>query len=321
MALDVRNEPNHRPNVVQRRGLLTSVMTLAMLALASAPIEAQTGQITGTVVDAQSGAPLSEVQVYLVGQTLGALSRADGRFLILNVPAGSYDLRAERIGFGAETQTVQVTAGGTATSTFRLGSQALGLDEIVVTGTAGAARRREIGNSITQLNLADVPDRPVQVTDLLQGSAPGVEITGGCGEARPGQGHPPARQLVRVHDEPADHLHRRRAHAEPAAPHREQPRHRQRPRRPRLGEPAGQHQPERHRADRGHQGFGGHDAVRDRGLRRRDPGLHQAGLLGRPGVDGRGPAGDRVDQEVRPERRGLPEHGALHARPVVGWRL
>src|SRR5690606_18321472 len=82
--------------------------------------------------------------------------------------------------------TVSVTASGTATLDFTLGTEALGLDEIVVTGTAGSARRREVGNSITQLNVADIPDRPVEVTDLLQGSAPGVEITGGSGEA--GQG-------------------------------------------------------------------------------------------------------------------------------------
>src|SRR5690606_21567689 len=156
------------------------------LGLTAPAVQAQTGQITGRVTDAQSGGPLSEVQVYLVGQELGTLSRADGRFLILNLPAGTYEVRAERIGFASSTESVNVTAGGTATVDFSLGSQALGLDEIVVTGTAGAARRREIGNAITQINVADVPDRPVQVTDMLQGAAPGVDIIGGSAEA--GQG-------------------------------------------------------------------------------------------------------------------------------------
>jgi len=184
-VLAARSAGAQRSAVGWRSGLL-GLVVLALLALGAPVAEAQTGQITGTISNAQSGAPISEVQVYLIGQTLGALSRADGRFLILNVPAGSYEVRAERIGFEAQTQTVQVAAGGTASLDFRLGTQALGLDEIVVTGTAGAARRREIGNSITQLNVSDIPDRPVQVTDLLQGSAPGVEITGGSAEA--GQG-------------------------------------------------------------------------------------------------------------------------------------
>ncbi|MEX2466138.1 MAG: TonB-dependent receptor [Gemmatimonadota bacterium] len=179
MALDVRNEPTRRSNGVQRKGLLTSLMTLAMLALMTVPVQAQTGQVTGRVLDAQSGGPLSEVQVYIPGLQLGALSRADGRFLILNVPAGTHELVAERIGLSSATESITVAAGSTVTIDFSLESAALGLDEIVVTGAAGSARRREIGNSITQLNISEVRDRPADVSTLLQGSAPGIEITGG----------------------------------------------------------------------------------------------------------------------------------------------
>ncbi len=154
--------------------------------LLAAPASAQTGQIAGAVTDAQSGGPVSEVQVYIIGLQLGSLTRADGRYLILNVPVGTHELRVERIGYEPQEQSVTVTAGGTTVADFALASQALGLDEIVVTGTAGASRRREIGNSITQLNIADVPERPVLVSDLLQGSAPGIEMTGGSGQL--GQG-------------------------------------------------------------------------------------------------------------------------------------
>ena len=149
-------------------------------------VQGQNGQITGTVTAAGTGAPLGEVQVYLVGRDQGSLSRSDGRYLIVNVPAGNYELRAERIGYAPQTSTIQVTAGGTTAADFRLDEQALGLDEIVVTGTAGASRRREVGNAIAQINVADVPDQPTSTMSLLQGSAPGVEITGGSGEM--GQG-------------------------------------------------------------------------------------------------------------------------------------
>ncbi len=185
MALDVRTEPTQR-SAGLRRGLFATAAAVAALALSSLPALAQTGQVTGRVVDAQSGGPLSEVQVFIPGLQLGSLSRADGRFLILNVPAGTHTLRAERIGLGAVEQSITVTAGGTTNIDLRMESQALGLDEIVVTGAAGSARRREIGNSITQLSVADVPDRPTQVTNLLQGAAPGIEITGGSGQL--GQG-------------------------------------------------------------------------------------------------------------------------------------
>jgi outer membrane receptor protein involved in Fe transport len=164
----------------------TGLLVFALMAIGGTAVDAQTGQITGTITDATSSAPLSEVQVYLVGLQLGSLSRADGRFLILNVPAGTYSLRAERIGLGAVEQEVTVTSGGTAVVDIALESQALGLDEIVVTGAAGSARRREIGNSITAINVADIQDKPVTTSAMLQGAGPGIEITGGDGQA--GQG-------------------------------------------------------------------------------------------------------------------------------------
>ena len=58
---------------------------------------------------------------------------------------------------------------------FQLESQALGLDEIVVTGTAGASRRREIGNTISQINVDDIP------ADTF---APNLEVSGVLGRDR-----------------------------------------------------------------------------------------------------------------------------------------
>jgi TonB-linked SusC/RagA family outer membrane protein len=161
------------------RAGLSALLALALVGLTAPTVHAQAGQVTGVVTNAQTGAALSEVRVYRPGLDRGAPTRADGRFLILNVPAGTHDLRAERIGFGGITQTVTVTAGGTATVNFSLETQALGLDEIVVTGTAGAATRREIGNTISQISVDDVPDAPRQVSDMLQAQAPGLDVYGG----------------------------------------------------------------------------------------------------------------------------------------------
>ncbi|MEQ9397614.1 MAG: TonB-dependent receptor [Longimicrobiales bacterium] len=137
---------------------------------------AQNGQIAGQVTDAASGRPMDAVQVYLSNTSLGTLTNAQGRFLMLNVPTGTYSLTAERIGFGTVTQQVTVAAGQTATVTLTMESAALGLDELVVTGTAGAARRREVGNSISQLSLADIPEPSASVDGLLQARVPGMMV-------------------------------------------------------------------------------------------------------------------------------------------------
>jgi len=73
----------------------TTPLAAGVLALFLAPpLEAQeNGRITGVVTESGSGGPVSEAQVYLPDQALGGLSRANGRYLIINVPPGTYTVR------------------------------------------------------------------------------------------------------------------------------------------------------------------------------------------------------------------------------------
>ena len=158
---------------------LSPIVLVAALASGALPGLAQgqeTGRIVGRVTARETGAPISAAQVYLPALQLGGLSRQNGSYLILGVPAGTHEVRVERIGLATATQQVTVTAGGVVTVNFQLATEALGLDEIVVTGTAGAARRREVGNTINQINVADVPARATQATELLVAAAPGVSL-------------------------------------------------------------------------------------------------------------------------------------------------
>ena len=65
---------------------LTGVALVALPALLAVPAQAQTGQIVGVVTDGQSGAPLSEVQVYIPGTGLGALTRQAVSYTHLTLP-------------------------------------------------------------------------------------------------------------------------------------------------------------------------------------------------------------------------------------------
>jgi outer membrane receptor protein involved in Fe transport len=173
-----------KPGVLSFGTSVTSaVVLLSFLFLFAGSADAQgVGRITGRVADAQGGTPLGEVQVFIVGQGLGALTGSNGRFLIPNVAPGTYQLRAERIGLAGVSQQVTVSGGQTIEVSFEMTTQALGLDEIVVTGTAGAARRREIGNTIAQIRPSDLPSRPTDVQELLRGAAPGLNISSSAGD-------------------------------------------------------------------------------------------------------------------------------------------
>ena len=47
---------------------------------------------------------------------------------------------------------------------------------MVVTGEAGAARRREIGNTISQLDVATLREPVRSIEGILQGRAPGLMV-------------------------------------------------------------------------------------------------------------------------------------------------
>jgi TonB-dependent starch-binding outer membrane protein SusC len=168
--------------------VITRHSTLAglLLLLRAMPACAQTGTITGRVTDAQSGMPLDGVEVMVVGRNLAGLSRSDGRFLITSVPQGPSTLRAERIGYAPLERTAIVPAGAAIAVDFALTVRPFDFDEIVVTGTPSGARQREIGHTVTRLEVEELSAREVTLSDFLQGAAVGVEITGASGEA--GQG-------------------------------------------------------------------------------------------------------------------------------------
>ena len=165
----------------RRRGRAFACLgaALALTALTAVPAVAQNGTITGTVTEASTMRPMGSAQVYLANTSLGTLTNQAGRFLILNVPPGTYNVTVQRIGYAKATQQVVLSGGGTAEANFAKEPQALGLDEIVVTGTAGAARRREVGNSISQVNIADVPETPTSVDGLLAGRVAGMSVMQG----------------------------------------------------------------------------------------------------------------------------------------------
>ncbi len=145
-------------------------------AIASLPARRLQGTLTGRITDARTGAALPGVQVNIPALGLGTISQPNGRYLMPEVPVGSHEIRAERIGYEVSTQQVQVAEGETAELNFRLVERALALDEIVVTGTAGGTQRRAIGNVVESINADDVlSTAPIQnVQQLLSQRSTGM---------------------------------------------------------------------------------------------------------------------------------------------------
>jgi TonB-dependent starch-binding outer membrane protein SusC len=143
----------------------------------------QTGTIAGQILEEGTGQGMSGVQVSVEGTGIGTVSGANGAFQLTDVPAGEVEVVAQMIGFASQSRTVQLQAGETVQLEFMLSPQALDLDEIVVTGTAGGTQRRALGASLSSIDAASLTEvAPVtSMEQLLQGRAAGVVGLGSTG--------------------------------------------------------------------------------------------------------------------------------------------
>ena len=164
-----------------RCGVRLSVVVTVTATLAT-PVWAQVGSITGSVVELGNLQPLDNAQISIPGTGIGGLSTVAGRYLLVNVPAGSHTLEVRLIGYAIVEQTVTVTDGGTAIANFELARSAIELGEIVITGAGQATERRRLGNTVAALNISEIEYAPVSSTsEILQARIPGVDVqmTGG----------------------------------------------------------------------------------------------------------------------------------------------
>jgi hypothetical protein len=89
--------------------------------------------ITGTVVDDSTSTPLQNVDVFIAHTTLGSGTDQNGRFTIPNIPTGSYEIVASRVGYLFETRRMTVSDSGIKEISIRLKPSAVQVREVVVT--------------------------------------------------------------------------------------------------------------------------------------------------------------------------------------------
>ncbi|HEX6629497.1 MAG TPA: SusC/RagA family TonB-linked outer membrane protein [Gemmatimonadaceae bacterium] len=151
------------------------------------PLRAQgtQGVVAGTVVAAGTMRPLANAQIAVEGTQLGTTSDAQGRFRLSGVSGTTARLTVRLIGYRPADQEVQV---GSTDLRIVMSERAIELNEVVVTGTAGATEKRAIGNSVTTVDVAAVTaTQPVRsFQDLVTGRASGVSVVGSSGQVGSG---------------------------------------------------------------------------------------------------------------------------------------
>lgn len=141
------------------------------------------GNVSGVVTDVNSGAKMPGVNIVVVGSTSGAATDTEGRYSITNLAAGSYVLEARFLGYQSLRKNVTIVDGQTVTVNFELKEVFMGLEEVVVTGTAGDARKKAVGNAVSTVKVAEITSLTTRsnVGELLQSQTPGLTMLPGSG--------------------------------------------------------------------------------------------------------------------------------------------
>lgn len=71
----------------------------------------ETGSVVGSVTEAGTEAPVQGVQVTIPSLDIGGMTNIQGRFLLMNVPPGTYTLHIQREGFVTQEAEVEVRKG------------------------------------------------------------------------------------------------------------------------------------------------------------------------------------------------------------------
>lgn len=159
-------------------------LSLTGLQMSTRPIIAQeqaksVGIIEGKIVNSVTQQPIVGARISVVGTKLGAISNADGKFVVRNVPAGIYRVQAVSLGFESFVQTdVIVSSGKPYTITIPLQERVVELEGVEVQDSYFRKGIESI-TSTQLLNAEDTRRAPGGQEDVIRAVSllPGVAVT------------------------------------------------------------------------------------------------------------------------------------------------
>jgi outer membrane receptor for ferrienterochelin and colicins len=134
--------------------------------------------IIGHVVSGGNHIPFATVSVK--GTTMGVNTDETGHYQLINLPVGTYTLKAQSVGYKPSEKEVTVKAGETIEIKFELEEDLLGLEEVVITADRSEMKRTE---SVTIVNtLSPKLFSSAQSVTLSEGLSfsPGIRIENNC---------------------------------------------------------------------------------------------------------------------------------------------
>lgn len=136
------------------------ILSLLIFALFPVLLFSQTNQyqLSGTIVDRQTDEPLAGASISFQNTTIGTSTDSDGNFDFSAEPEeGDYKLNVSFIGYA--NHTVDITLGSETEidlGEISIRQDIIGAEEVVITGASALTSKRQLGNSITTLDVDDI---------------------------------------------------------------------------------------------------------------------------------------------------------------------
>ena len=156
------------------------ILSVFVLLLLSGTLFAQNISVTGKVVD-QNGQPVAGASVLVVGTNTGAITNAEGAYLI-NAP-GNAILQFSFIGF----ETLKEPVSNRKVVNVTLSEAAVSMQEVVVTALGIKKEKKALGYSVQDIKTDEImKNKQTNVINSLAGKVAGVNITQSSGAAGAG---------------------------------------------------------------------------------------------------------------------------------------
>ena len=176
-----------------------SILTFCLIILSfSSALAQNTGTIKGFVYDKTNENPVPFANVVIEGTKLGAVAANNGYYIINDVPAGTYTLKASFIGYTETSVETKVSANGIISANIYLSESTELLDEVEIS----AARKERDTKVLTSVVTLD----PKEITRFSVGGdadiikaiqvLPGVITTGDQGGQLYIRGGAPIQNLI-----------------------------------------------------------------------------------------------------------------------------
>jgi TonB-linked SusC/RagA family outer membrane protein len=140
--------------------------------------------ISGKVTDAANNSPVPGAVVKIINTNLVTSTSSGGTYnFSVDLAPGKYQIQISFIGFKSNIETVTLGDNATVQANSALSGDAVGLDEVIVTGTSQGTTRKQLGSYVSTVKGDDLNKAPSgNALASLQGKTPGAQISQNSGD-------------------------------------------------------------------------------------------------------------------------------------------